>query len=640
MLKLRLLGLAAASLWTAQTHATDFAQSVVAYTPGIGFATDFNTGAGYTNIFAALGEPSRVTPGQFGGPVDPFSPPYLQQQLLSVGTGGSVTFAFGTPIHNSPNNAFGIDFIVFGNSGFTITNGDFAGGGITDGSLFGANSGATRVSVSSDNISWFQLDPTKAPTVDGLFPTDGLGDFSRPMNPMLTGASFSGNSLAGIRGLYAGSGGGTGFDLSWAQDEQGRSANISIANYVRIDVVSGVSEIDGVAIVPEPSTWALLLLGLILLFSRHWRRASFMNRTADGPRPQHVPTAMGLGKFSQPARSCQAALALALCLAATVRSPGASLEENFADDPRTDGWRIFGDSSLFQWNELEQQLAVTWDSTRPNSYFYRPLPAALSKSDDFALAFDLTLADVEVGVTPGKPFTFQVALGFLNFADATQTNFLRGAGVNPATGPRNIVEFDYFPDSGFGATVAPTVISTDNQFASSFTFPLELTPGARFHVSMRYTAAGQTLRTAMTRDGEPFGPVKEVTLPASFSDFRVDTVSITSFTDTGADGSIRARGIVDNLAAELPEPPVTRISGAFVGQGWQVSFATRSNWVYTLEASDELRQWTSASASLAGTGLGLTLTDNGAAQPTMPGREAGLTRQPRQRFYRVRAERP
>src|SRR5262245_1135048 len=139
MLKLRFAGLALASVFPVLTHATDFAESVIAYNPGTGFATDFSTGAGYQNALAALGEPSRVTPGQFGGPVDPFNPPYLKEQLLSIGTGGSATFAFGTPILNNASNPFGIDFIIFGNSGFVITNGDFTGGGITDGSLFGAN---------------------------------------------------------------------------------------------------------------------------------------------------------------------------------------------------------------------------------------------------------------------------------------------------------------------------------------------------------------------------------------------------------------------------------------------------------------------------------------------------------------------
>jgi len=86
------------------------------------------------------------------------------------------------------------------------------------GSLFGHNTGATRVSVSQDNLTYYQLNPQLAPNVDGLFPTDGTGDFHMPVNPVLSGADFAGKNLDDIHSLYAGSDGGTGFDISWGQE--------------------------------------------------------------------------------------------------------------------------------------------------------------------------------------------------------------------------------------------------------------------------------------------------------------------------------------------------------------------------------------------------------------------------------------
>ena len=84
------LGLAVLS-WVSEVGATQFAVEVVSYETGTGFATDWNTGIGFTNRDAIIGAPARATPGKWGGPITPFSPPYLSDQILSIGRGGEVT---------------------------------------------------------------------------------------------------------------------------------------------------------------------------------------------------------------------------------------------------------------------------------------------------------------------------------------------------------------------------------------------------------------------------------------------------------------------------------------------------------------------------------------------------------------------
>jgi len=239
-----LLVLAVASaLFTAR--AADFADSVVNYEAGAGTSPRFR------NPDAALGAPSQTNP--FGEATDPFNPPYGTNQIVSVGAGGSLVLKFHTPILNHPNNLHGYDFILFGNSGFIITNEfdpvtfDWIGIPATDGSLFGFNPGETRVSVSRDGVDFFTLHPALAPIVDGPFPTDGAGDPHLPPLPGLALNDFAGATLDDIRALYNGSAGGTPYDIGWAVDSQGQAVFLPEVNFIRIDVLSGKSEIDAVA---------------------------------------------------------------------------------------------------------------------------------------------------------------------------------------------------------------------------------------------------------------------------------------------------------------------------------------------------------------------------------------------------------
>ena len=252
MRKIQIAGLALASLLFTHVVPAQYPDTVVSYISGTGFSP------GYTNPAAALGEPSRITPGIFGGPVDPFDPPYLAGQLVSIGAGGALTVKFARPIINHPRNRFGIDFIIFGNAGFIITNAfdpntfDWIGTPATDGALFGGNTGTSRVSVSRDGIQYYELNPSAAPPVDGLLPTDGKGNFHVPADPGLTSADFRGLTLEEIRMLYYGAAGGAGYDISWARDATGQAVKLEEVNYVRVEILSGKAEVDGMAAVFSP----------------------------------------------------------------------------------------------------------------------------------------------------------------------------------------------------------------------------------------------------------------------------------------------------------------------------------------------------------------------------------------------------
>ena len=331
---------------------------------------------------------------------------------------------------------------------------------------------------------------------------------------------------------------------------------------------------------------------------------------------------------------CQWCIAILLTAALPCRA--AVFQENFANDPAARGWRAFGDASLFHWNSTNQNLEVTWDSSRTNSFFHLPLGTIVTKSEDFSFSFDVRLSDIRLGNTPGKTNEFQIAVGLINFASATNANAFRGAGQSATYGVRNLVEFDYFPDAGFGETFATTVVSTNNRIYPAHNFPLPMTTGDIFGVTFVYSASNQLLRTSVTRNGAPFGLPPGNTLAdlalAGKQDFRVDAFAISSYSDaiqTGPpafQGSVLAHGTVDNVQFTMPPPPVANLRLHFTNSAWRAQFSSTSNWSYSLERTPDCISWTAASATVAGTGAILSLQDTNQIAAKA--------------FYRVHAERP
>lgn len=323
-----------------------------------------------------------------------------------------------------------------------------------------------------------------------------------------------------------------------------------------------------------------------------------------------------------------------------------TINENFTNNPSQDGWQIFGDTNLFQWDSTNQVLDVTWDSTQPNSYFYHPLGTTLTSTDDFMLSFDFRLNDLASGTQPEFPQTFQIAIGLLNFAEATGDDFIIGTGYNAP----DIVEFDYFPAfDNYSSSVTTPIISSENNFANvGFTFPFTLATGAQYYAVMTYTAANQTLHTTLTSNNVPVGPIQDTTLYDGFGDFSVDTISINSYSQAGQDtntyysyytntidgvdyvttngiiyaGSILAHGTVSKMFFANPLP-VTQILNAAPGS---IQFSSTTNWIYALERTTNFQSWSTVSLPTPGVDGPMTLAD------TNPPSDKA--------FYRVRADLP
>ncbi len=331
-------------------------------------------------------------------------------------------------------------------------------------------------------------------------------------------------------------------------------------------------------------------------------------------------------------------LALASLFVLPVLSTHAlNFTENFATDPLQNGWQLFGNTNLFHWNSTNRNLEVTWDSSQPNSYFYMPLGAVITKNDDFSFSFDLTLFQVGVGDSTGP---LSLALGFLNLTNALAPGFERGAGISP-----DIAEFDYYPD-GFYPPIYPSpatatagfVDDTSGAFAPGDLSPyeVELPTNVLMHVSLTYTATNLTAYLAITTNGMPL-----VQLPAlvvseggngnftATNNFHVNMFSVISYSEAGASppyvASIYAKGTVGNLAVTVP-PPAQNLTGVFAGGHWQAQFSAHPDWLYTLERTTNFQAWTACSVTLPGINGAMMLTDT-----NTPGAKG---------YYRVRANRP
>lgn len=321
---------------------------------------------------------------------------------------------------------------------------------------------------------------------------------------------------------------------------------------------------------------------------------------------------------------CLALASAGLFVLFATRSGATTITENFTSNPSQDGWQIFGDTNLFQWNSTNHVLDVTWDSSRPNSYFYIPLGTILTKNDDFFFSFDLTLSQAGTGDSTGP---LSLALGFLNLADAIDPGFSRGAGISP-----NVAEFDYYPDGFFDddgaifnspATASPSFVDcTSSAFAPNDLTPyeIELPTNVLIHVALVYTASNQTACLTISTNGIPLAQLPALVINdngnggfTDTSDYRVNIFSVNSYSEAGTYypyiTSIFAQGTVSNLVVTVPPPPVQNFSGILTNTIWQAQFISQNNWLYTLKRSTDLQSWTSVSPATPGNGTNLFLLD-------------------------------
>ena len=126
----------------------------------------------------------------------------------------------------------------------------------------------------------------------------------------------------------------------------------------------------------------------------------------------------------------------------------------------------------------------------------------------------------------------------------------------------------------YGPSLTAVMIdSTGFHYSSGGFDPDNLTTNDIYRVNLDYTASNSNLVMTLTRNNEMFVSNRVAQLGGSFTDFHVDAISISSYSQAGQDinnhggviyaGSILAHGTVDNIVVTLPPPSVQQLTGTF-----------------------------------------------------------------------------
>jgi hypothetical protein len=190
--------------------------------------------------------------------------------ILTLNADSEIIVRFAQPLSNHPARPYGVDLLVFGNSFYSpnqfINETTDLAACVLNGTIFteplkvsvspGFTGQAGELADDPDTWPWYRYD--SGPYADSVFPTqayhwnrattnwsDELMDFTKPVNPAMQSIlSAGGLTAADAIDLYAGAGGGAGFDLG--------ESGFTWIQYVKVEGIDpdfSVGEVDAFAAV-------------------------------------------------------------------------------------------------------------------------------------------------------------------------------------------------------------------------------------------------------------------------------------------------------------------------------------------------------------------------------------------------------
>ena len=221
------------------------------------------TASPYNNPAAVLGRPTLKFIDYFGtgttNRAKIIEPPYWttpqgSDVITEISNGGQITVKLGHKIYDDPNNPYGVDFIVYGNSFFSPSG---TSGFVNDGTDLstatlssGISGHAAAISVSQDGTNWYTYGTTAVLYPDNAYRwddtnaswTDEEMNPTKPLNPVIYSNNLAGVTIASGLDQFAGGAGGSGFDL--------KASGLPWVQYIRIQPGAGTyAVIDAIAAV-------------------------------------------------------------------------------------------------------------------------------------------------------------------------------------------------------------------------------------------------------------------------------------------------------------------------------------------------------------------------------------------------------
>lgn len=214
-------------------------------------------------------------------------------------------------------------------------------------------------------------------------------------------------------------------------------------------------------------------------------------------------------------------------------------------------WILHGHPDTFSNAANSNPPVFNWNTEFPTSAVFIPLPHYLNQDSSIHLSTHFTLNSLNIDFVPNSFYGFEIALGLFNSTEVFTESFKRGTGTDSP----NLIEWDYFPDTGFGATVSPTITDSDSKFFSTFNFPIDLPIDADIEVELIYDPSQTKLESVLKIDGE-LKAIKPVVLPEGdgFNDFLVNSAGFISYQDFNDDGKLSASASIHAFEFSYSNP--------------------------------------------------------------------------------------